>query len=427
MPIFQYQDFFNKANEVLWAPNVEKNAIGVVIIDFERFSELDGMLGYLAVDRIAEQVVKRLESSLRETDLIGHMGRHQFACLLSFLSTPSHAELAGNKILRILSEPFVQNGRRFNILPRVGIAIAGPAVLSVDELLRKANSAVCQARTEREPLKIYSMAIEGHMHFELDLLALDVAIEESRVFLVYQPQVDLSTGNVAGAEALLRWTHPQRGPIRPDVMVEVAERTALISKLTFWVFNTALRQCAEYRHAGVDIGISINFSAYNLREPDLVEIVTQGLDLWNVPPEKIVIELTETAIMDGHTSSMQALHAFKDMGLRIAMDDFGTGYSSMSLLRKLPIDELKIDMSFICNMVCNPDHERIVDSMISLAHKLGMRVIAEGVEDKETYEHLRKLGCDLIQGYLIGKPMPLEEFIPTVLAYNQSKGKGKRR
>lgn len=201
-------------------------------------------------------------------------------------------------------------------------------------------------------------------------------------------------------------------------MIRLAERTGLITKLTYWVFNTVMRQCADYRRAGCDIGVSVNFSAINLRETDLADVVSQGLELWNVPPKHVVIELTETAIMDEHRQTLLILERFKEMGLQISMDDFGTGYSSMALLQKLPIDEIKIDISFIRNMTEKPESEQMVDSIIGLAHKLGMRVIAEGVEDWQIFSRLRELGCDMIQGYLIGRPVILQEFIPMVLNFN---------
>lgn len=179
-------------------------------------------------------------------------------------------------------------------------------------------------------------------------------------------------------------------------------------------FHTALRECSEYRRAGLNAGISINFSADDLRDPELTELVAQGLSLWGVSPGNVTIELTETAIMENHSGTLDTLHKLKDMGLKLAMDDFGTGYSSMARMLDLPLDEVKIDMIFVKHMTTKSAHDRIVDSMISLAHRLNLSVVAEGVEDIATYDRLRTLGCDVIQGYLIGKPMPLPELIQTV-------------
>ena len=204
------------------------------------------------------------------------------------------------------------------------------------------------------------------------------AIESNDLFMCYQPQVDLRSGQVFGAEALLRWKHPVRGMIPPDKLVQVAERTGLITSLTTGVFNTALRQCAEYRAQGLDLGISINFSAANLRDAELVELVQQAIGLWDVPSERIVIELTETAVMDEQPSSLDALMRIKKLGVLLSMDDFGTGYSSMGRLRDLPLDELNIDMSFVRTMLARPANERIVHSMVGIGKSLGLKVLAEG-------------------------------------------------
>jgi EAL domain-containing protein (putative c-di-GMP-specific phosphodiesterase class I) len=187
-----------------------------------------------------------------------------------------------------------------------------------------------------------------------------------------------------------------------------------------WVFQTALRECAEYRSAGLDAGVSINFSADDLRDPELTELVTQGLSLWNVPPDKVTLELTETAVMEDNPGSLETLHKLKNMGLKLSMDDFGTGYSSMARILQLPLDEIKIDMIFVKNMINQRTHDRIVDSMIRLGHRLNLHVVAEGVEDIATFERLRELGCDTIQGYLIGKAMPLPELINNTINHPQS-------
>jgi len=303
---------------------------------------------------------------------------------------------------------------------RVGIALSNPNQADSAELFRQAHAAMNRASRDRVSLKIYSTTIDKFLISELGLLSdFEKAIQESRLFLTYQPQLNVQTGKIEGAEALLRWTHPERGPISPDSMVHLAERTGLISKLTFWVFHTAMRQCAEYRNAGLNIGVSVNLSAQNLNEPDLIDIVTQVFNLWNVPTDQVIIEITETAIMNDHLLSDKILSQFKEMGLQIAMDDFGTGYSSLALLHKLPIDKIKIDKSFILDMLEKPENEQIVDSIISLAHKLGIVVIAEGVEDILTFNRLCELKCDFIQGFLITPSLPLPQFISFVSSFNQ--------
>ncbi|HMU63942.1 MAG TPA: EAL domain-containing protein [Nitrosomonas sp.] len=196
--------------------------------------------------------------------------------------------------------------------------------------------------------------------------------------------------------------------------MKLAEGTELMGKLTLWVLNTALRHCASYRNAGIDAGVSINFSADNLLDPELPDLVLQGIEIWKIPPDKVMIELTESAIMEDQPGSLETLHELKKLGLKLAMDDFGTGFSSMERLLNLPLDEIKIDMMFVKDMLTSPIHERIVDSMINLGHQLNLIVVAEGVEDAQTYERLKQLGCDVIQGYFIGRPVPLTELIQQV-------------
>jgi len=412
-PIPGYRGLLRQVARALASPPQDKRVIAVVLIDFEVLSELDSVLGYTTVDSLVREAARRLADALPGNDLVGHTGRHQLACLLTGLDSEMHAVLAAHKIMRTLAPPLVHGNRRLALSPRLGIAYAHRARRDPDELLRQASKAVQRARRQREPYATCTPDDDNDMLMVgMDLWAeLGHAIEESEVYLVYQPQLCLASGRLENAEALLRWTHPERGPVRPDTMVQLAEGTELIARLTTWVINTALRECTEYRSAGLDTGVSINFSADNLRDPELVEIVAQALDVWGVPASRVVVELTETAVMTDNVGALDTLLCLKKMGLRISMDDFGTGYSSMARLRDLPLDEIKIDMSFIRGITTLPHHEQIVASMISLGHSLGLRVVAEGVEDQATCDRLRDMGCDLIQGYLIGRPARLPDFI----------------
>jgi EAL domain-containing protein (putative c-di-GMP-specific phosphodiesterase class I) len=253
---------------------------------------------------------------------------------------------------------------------------------------------------------------------QFDLHAdLKQAIENNDLRVCYQPKINVATGKAVGAEALLRWNHPQRGVVPLERLVDVAEATGLMSDLTLWVVNTALRECAEYRRLGLEFGVSINLSPSNLREPDIAQVIGQALELWGVPPEHVALELTETSVMDEQPHTLDAIMELKDLGVELSMDDFGTGYSSMARLRDLPLDELKIEMTFVRNMNKAPVHEHIVQSMVGLAHGLNLRVVAEGVEHPDVLSSLRALGCDCAQGYLFGRPVPLGEFVEAVQAF----------
>ncbi|MBX9917592.1 MAG: GGDEF domain-containing phosphodiesterase [Nitrosomonas sp.] len=415
MTVLAYQDFLQQASRKLNTAHPAGPRSAVLIVNFERLAELDGVLGFTVVDDILQQIAGQLRNALNPQDLVGITGRYQLCCLLADLLTDAHAMLAAHKIIRILAQPFAFGRRNIILAPRIGVALPDESNHTLDQLMSSASSAVRQAKLEQEPIKLFVAELQDPLLFHIDLWSdLGNAIETGGLHLGYQPQIDIPSGKIKATEALLRWNHPNHGPIRTDRLIQIAEGTALMPKLTLWVFHTALRECAEYRKAGLHAGISINFSADDLRDPELTELVAQGLTLWNVPADDITIELTETAVMASHAGTLDTLHQLKNMGIKLAMDDFGTGYSSMARMLDLPLDEVKIDMVFVRHMATRHKHDRIVDSMITLAHRLNLSVVAEGVEDLATYQRLRTLGCDVIQGYLIGKAMPLPELIKAV-------------
>jgi len=408
--LLDYPHFRSRA-QALGSENAGSPRLGVLLVNVDGMDVIDSTLGFDFGDRLIADVGKRLLLALKVTDIVGEMGRGQFACMVVDMATPAHAVLAANKVHMALSAPISVDGRTLYLSPCVGIA-QSEGHHDPNALLCHAAAAMRVARQRGEPYSDQHTGQDPFAMLQFDLQGdLKMAIENNDLFMCYQPQVDLRNGSVIGAEALLRWHHPVRGMIPPDKLVRVAERTGLIASLTNWVFNTALRQCADYRAQGLDLSVSINFSAANLRDAELVELVEQSIVLWGVPPERIVIELTETAVMDDQPSSLNALLRLKKLGVRLSMDDFGTGYSSMGRLRDLPLDELKIDMSFVRNMLANSANERIVHSMIGIGKSLGLKVLAEGVEDLATREHLRRMGCDYMQGYLVSKPLPLREFV----------------
>jgi EAL domain-containing protein (putative c-di-GMP-specific phosphodiesterase class I)/GGDEF domain-containing protein len=414
MTILVYQDFLQTASRMLLEPHHIERRHAVLIVNFERLSRLDGVLGFTTVDEIVRQAAERLGDALNSGDLVGVTGRYQISCLLANLLTDAHAMLAAHKILRLL-KPSIKLGKQNIMLsPRIGVALSSQNGFELGQLMSKASSALHQAKLDQESIKLFAEEAEDQLFLAFDLWSdLEHAIEAGELYLEYQPKFNIASGKIESTEALLRWNHPNRGPIRADRLIQVAEGTELMSKLTLWVFQTALRECSEYRRAGLDAGVSINFSADDLRDPELTELVMQRLNLWEVPPGNVTIELTETAVMEDHPGSLETLNELKNLGLKLAMDDFGTGYSSLARMLKLPLDEVKIDMIFVKNMTTQHAHERIVDSMISLGHRLNLDVVAEGVEDIVTYERLRALGCDTIQGYLIGQAMPLPKLIET--------------
>lgn len=410
--LFDYSAFLQR----LQASGGER-APALAVIDLEALDDIDAALGYDVTDRLLRKAGEALATAL-PGGFVGMTGRHQLACMLPHVDGSGFAELAGHKMLRVLGEPFRCREREVLLGPRVGLALSwGGHAVTPSNLLTQAYAAMRQARRDRVRLCQHAPDAAETMLEGVDLWSqLGDGIEEGSLHLEYQPQIALASGRVESAEALLRWDHPEYGAIRPDTVVRAAEGTDLMPRLTRWVFNTALRQCAEYRQAGLGIGISVNFSADDLREPEVVDVMAQSLDLWGVPPEQVTVELTETAVMESHdAAAREALHNMKELGLRLSMDDFGTGYSSMERLLRMPLDELKIDMTFVRELTASPPHQRIVESMIGLGHKLGLSVVVEGVEDEDTLARLRDLGCDLVQGFYLGRPARLGHFMEQML------------
>ncbi|HWQ39119.1 MAG TPA: GGDEF domain-containing phosphodiesterase [Burkholderiales bacterium] len=390
----------------------------VLMVDVGELWRIDTSAGFAATDRLLREAKGRLADALPDRDFVGELGRYHLGCLLTDVRSTEHALLAASKVIRALAEPFGVENHLMYLSARAGVALADANCRSGEELLRRAAHALAEARARRQGAALYDPSADPSTLAQLELLGdFTRAIENNELFLCYQPKINLATGAMAGAEALLRWEHPRKGMIPPFRLIQIAEYTGLIAKLTQWVINTALREFATCRAGGNDLGVSINFSAQNLRETDIVEVVSQAVALWAVPADRIVIELTETAVMENEPLAQDALLRLKALGLELSMDDFGTGYSSMSRLRDMPLDELKIDMSFVRNMLEAPVHERIVQSMVGLAHSLNLRAVAEGVENREILERLKALGCDCAQGYYLGRPMRMEEFMRCVSGF----------
>jgi predicted signal transduction protein with EAL and GGDEF domain len=385
--------------------------LAVAVVNLEFISKVDGSYGYSAGDDLGRMLALRLRDALPEKDMVGELSRTEVACLFPSLPSEGHLTLAIHKIMRTLREPATVGGHEVYPLPIVGVALRSGPEEDSDALLREANLAMQSARQCPEGFALFDprSGPAERIYYEMQA-ELHHAILANELTLFYQPFLDLRSDRIVGSEALLRWNRADKGAVTPDKIVSVAEHTGLIRPLTTWICTVALRQCGAMRSEGFDVGVSVNLSVKNLSEPELPELTARALRLWNVPPDKLTLELTETAVMDQNPGSLEALLRLKDQGLKLAMDDFGTGYSSMARLKDLPLDELKIDLRFVRDMLKTEKDEKLVRSMIELAHALEMSVVAEGVEDQGAVDRLRGLGCDLIQGYHLSKPMPLEQY-----------------
>lgn len=408
--ILGYSDFLARLGDESRAGPGER-VLGLAIINLDFISRVDGSYGYEVGDELLRALSLRLRDALPAGDVLGEVSRNELACLFPALPSQGHLKLAITKVKRTLEEPAVVGGHQIYPQPQIGVSFRAGVAPDASVLLRESNLAMHSARGQQERVAYYDEKLSGleRLYYELHS-ELTHAIGENELMLYFQPLLDLRTGRIMGSEALLRWNRPGKGFVSPDKIVAVAERTGLIRPLTAWICSTAVRRCGELLSAGLDISVSVNISIQNLAEPELPALISRALRLWNVPPRNLIIELTETAMMEDSPGSLEALYALKDLGLKLAMDDFGTGYSSMARLKELPLDELKIDMRFVRDMLSSRKDEKLVHSMIELAHGLEMYVVAEGVETRESAERLRDLGCDVIQGYYLSKPMPHEQY-----------------
>jgi EAL domain-containing protein (putative c-di-GMP-specific phosphodiesterase class I) len=321
-----------------------------------------------------------------------------------------HATLAANKILMILDEPFIINGKPITLKTSIGIALHPKHANNAEMLLQNTEIALDQAKLLHNDYHLYckdSDAIEqGNLILEKELKD---AIENDELVMYYQPQVSLKYQRVCGIEALVRWQHPIKGIVPPDGFIPLAESCGLIVPLTLWTLNTTLRHCSPCFKNRNDFNVSINLSAALLHKQDLVDLITQAMQIWDTKPSSLILEVTESAMMTNPDQSMKTLNRLHDAGIKISIDDFGTGHSSLAYLKQLPVNELKIDKSFVMNMGENQDDKKIVRSILDLGHNFELKVVAEGIENEKIMSELTEMGCDIGQGYHISRPVPLDE------------------
>jgi diguanylate cyclase (GGDEF)-like protein len=382
----------------------------VMIIDLDHFKEINDTLGHQVGDELLVEVARRLEQSLPEQATVARLGGDEFAVLVADVGGREEAEAIAGSMLRALTSAFIVGDIRLSVQASAGIALAPRHGSDVFTIMKRADVAMYDAKGERARVRTYRPETDTHTPRRLELLSdLRTAGERGELFLVYQPKVDLGTDRVTGVEALVRWSHPTRGLVLPDEFVSLAENTGIVGLITAYVLDAALDQVCQWSADGIDLDVAVNISVRDLGDASLPQAVAGALERWSVEPGRLTLEVTESGVMTDPHLAIEVLESLRGIGVRLAVDDFGTGNASLTYLKQLAIDELKIDRSFITHYADDPNDEIIVRSTVDLAHRLGLWVVAEGVEDQGTLEDLRRIGCDTAQGYHLSRPMTARE------------------
>jgi diguanylate cyclase (GGDEF)-like protein len=380
------------------------------MMDLDRFKEINDTLGHHTGDALLQAVARRLQQILSEPDMVARIGGDEFALLMPAANI-SHCSQIVQKVLNAITQPVAVEAMMLEIDLSLGIASYPDDSKTAAELIQHADVAMYLAKHSGEPYMHYDAAKDPHSLQRLTLMAdLRHAAERHELSLHYQPKIDLARQRVIGVEALLRWQHPRLGNIAPDDFIPQAEQTGIIKSLTYWILDAAVKQCAEWNAAGIPIIVSVNLSARVAQDIRLPAEVATTLKRHGVNADQLELEITETAIMLDPVNAMEVLMRLDAMGVRLSIDDFGTGYTSLAYLKRLPVDEVKIDQSFVMNMLRDANDAMIVHSIIALAHNMHRSVAAEGVENKKILEALQALGCDTAQGYYFSKPLSAADF-----------------
>ena len=384
--------------------------VALLVMDLDQFKEVNDTLGHVHGDRLLQELGRRLSGLLRGSDTLARLGGDEFAVLLTTAADEDGAVRVAEKIAEALEEPFGLDGLAIQAAASIGIAVSPDHGTDPQTIMQRADVAMYVAKRNGMGYAVYQPDHDRHSVRRLTLTSeLRRAVDEGELVLHYQPKLAVPSGVVVGVECLVRWEHPEHGLLPPDEFIELAEVSGLIQPLTRFVTTEGVRQCRSWLDADLDLTVAVNISVRNLYEPGFVEWLGSVLAEHGLPPERLLLEITESEVMEDPVVATTVLGRVGAMGVRISIDDFGTGYSSLSHLRQLPIDEIKIDCSFVAGLATNEHDAVIVRSIVDLGHNLGREVSAEGVEDERTWHRLVELGCDRAQGHLLGVPMPAGE------------------
>lgn len=395
-----------------------RSRFALLVVDLDRFKSVNDSLGHMAGDTMLREVARRLGRLLRKADTLARLGGDEFVLIITEIAGPHDIEAVATKLQASIAEPIPVSGVDLHISTSIGVSLYPDDATDAASLLQSADAAMYHAKKMgRNTWQFFAPAMNSFARERLELESgLRRALQNGEFELHYQPKVDIATGRIESAEALIRWRHPERGIVAPNAFIGLAEDTGLILPIGEWVVRTACLQLRAWHRAGhTHLRMAVNLSAQQFQQKNLVEMVQAALDDAELDAHFLELELTETAVMHDAEQSVRVLERLSAMGVRIAVDDFGTGYSSLSYLRRLPLDKLKIDRAFIREIATSRDDAEIVRAIVSLAHSLQLKVIAEGVETADQFDYVRGLGCDQFQGYLCSAPVPAADFVAALV------------
>lgn len=403
--------FFALLEKIINQANVYKTKVALLIVDIDRFYKINGSFGYDAGDTILKKFSELLRHVARDQDYVARIGDNRFALILTGVMNIGHAELAAHKIQRLLESPFSYADREIQLDCTIAISLCPLHASNHIFLVKECESILHEAKESKIKINVSKLAEEDEISDDWDIeLELDGALQNDQLQIFYQPKVSLDSGGVVGAEALLRWEHPIRGFIQPDYFIPLAERLGHMNSITNWILNTVVRHSSEWTQRWGTLSVSVNIAPDYILNADLKNQISNAMKLWSNDNVSLTLEIVERSLVLEPERSFTILKELQEMGVHISIDDFGTGYSSLSYFENLPVDELKIDQSFVKNIVSNKTDQKLVKLIIDLAHAFDMEVVAEGVEYDVQVKHLKNYQCDIVQGYLFAKPMAHEEY-----------------
>jgi diguanylate cyclase (GGDEF)-like protein len=411
--------FHDRAQQAILAARRDESGVALMILDLDRFKEVNDTLGHHNGDLLLQEIGARLRGGLRESDSVARLGGDEFGLLLPRVADGNEALMLGERVREVLRRPFTLEGVTLDLEASIGVALYPEHGEDVDTLLQRADVAMYLAKEDRSGCELYAADRDEYSPHRLALAAeLRRALDEHELVLHYQPKADLNDGRIVAVEALVRWQHPEHGLLAPNQFVPLAEATGLVRELTLRVLDEALRQQRAWRDEGIDIRVAVNLSARDLYDLTLPGSTAKLLAAHGVPATALELEITESVIVADPMRARSILSRLSEMGIVLAVDDYGTGYSSLCYLKRLPIDEMKIDRSFVMQMADDRSDAAIVRSTVELGRNLGLKVVAEGVETAAAWAHLKALGCDFAQGYYLSKPVPAAQIEALVTASN---------